>query len=100
MKKKVDKNFSGCSYRTVKNRESDGSKLTNHNNIRVLIAEVVLHLEEIEILSKHISQLKNNSRNYLSKIIQSACHSLGKLAGGRAFLSQSIIEMLCIFAVL
>jgi hypothetical protein len=83
----------------LEGRESEGQKLTNHANVRILIGEVIQYIEEIEALLK-LEALVESTKKYIAQVIRSACNHLAKLAGGRAFISSSVIEMLCAFEAL
>jgi len=60
---------------------------------------VVQAIEEIEALLE-LKSLENPTKNYIAKVIRTACNHLAKLAGGRSFISSSVIEMLCTFEAL
>lgn len=80
-------------------RVSEGTKLTNHDNVRILIGEVVKFIEEIIALLK-LEELTMPTKKYIAQVIRLACNHLAKLAGGRSFISSNVIEMLCTFEAL
>lgn len=82
------------------NREVEGSSLTNFTNVRILIGKTVQLLEEINSLENGINILENSYLEYIQETISNACNYLAKLSGGRAFLKQNVIEMLCTFEVI
>ena len=83
----------------LESRESEGEKLTNHDNVRILIGKVVQSIEEIEA-SLESEILIKPLKQYIANVVRTACNHLAKLAGGRSFISSSVIEMLCTFEVL
>lgn len=80
-------------------REAEGLKITSHANVRILIGKTVQALEELGCLINASDELAEQGR-YINNVINIACDYLAKLAGGRAFFSKSIIEMLCTFEAL
>ena len=83
----------------LEQRESESMKLTNHPNVRILMGETVQHIEELHniVIASEMSQ---STLCYAAQVIRMGCNQLAKLAGGRAFLTGSIIEMLCTFEVI
>jgi hypothetical protein len=82
------------------NREAEGLKIISHNNIRILIGKTVQALEELGCLINCTFDELAQQFGYVKEVINTACNYLAKLAGGRAFFSNSIVEMLCTFEVL
>lgn len=80
-------------------RESEARKLTNHDNVRILIGAIVQYVEEIEALLE-LEILTRPVKNYIAQVVRTACNQLAKLAGGRSFIASSVIEMLCTFEAL
>lgn len=78
----------------LSHRESENKKLINHEIIKILIGEIITYLEAINIA------IKNKNMDYIANDIRSACDGLAKLAGGRAFLSKNVIEMMWTFEII
>ncbi|NNM59139.1 MAG: hypothetical protein HKM04_04930 [Legionellales bacterium] len=81
-------------------RESEGRKLTNHNSIRMSLGHIINKIAEIGCLTVDDNVINVPVEKYISSIIESACNELAKLAGGRAFLAGSIIDMLVTFKII
>ncbi|RUR19911.1 hypothetical protein ELY21_02310 [Legionella sp. km535] len=81
-------------------RVAEGTKIISHNNVRILIGKTVQALEELGCLINCTSDELAQQFSYVKEVINIACNYLAKLAGGRAFFSNSIVEMLCTFEVL
>jgi len=77
-----------------KNRLSEGRYLTNHNSIKIQLGEILSHLSlvsEAIKLTNHFSMVATEVKTIILK--------LHKLAGGRSFLKENIVEMLCVFEI-
>lgn len=75
-------------------RESENQKLINHGMIKINLAKIITLLETIQI------SLNNKKMQIAVDDIRRCCQGLARLAGGRAFLAHSIIEMLWIFEMI
>jgi hypothetical protein len=80
-------------YLTV--RISDGIPLTQHDTIRISLAEII----ETILLVKTIltnKQFDKSSLNSISSLLLTGTKKLSKCAGGRSFIGNSILEFHCL----
>ncbi|OGO92645.1 MAG: hypothetical protein A3F10_00340 [Coxiella sp. RIFCSPHIGHO2_12_FULL_42_15] len=81
-------------------RVSESRYILQFDHIRILIGEIIVGIQELEIFIKNISGFHQNENIYFARRLQNIGGMLAKLAGGRAFLSGSIIELLYTFSTI
>ncbi len=81
-------------------REIGSGKLIHCSYIVDLIGRAVQHLTEIENALINNHQLSDGIFNHVAKTIQYIGSILAKLAGGRAFLQGSVMDMLSTFSII
>lgn len=77
----------------LEQRSSEGVKITQHVNVKILAAEIIACISELDLLLRQ----QNYDYFFCQKLIYQACTKLAKLAGGRAFITGSVLKMLCTF---
>jgi hypothetical protein len=87
-----------------KDRLSENRTLTNHNSVKIQIGKIVTDIVYANELINYSEGLENDvlCKDYLllvSNKIHEVALELHKVSGGRAFLQQNIIEMLCLFVI-
>ena len=81
----------------LENRESEGKKLTNHDSVRLLVGKTVSCIEIIKAIFTTINFHNKDVLNFISHQMIEICNNCAKLAGGRAFVSGGVLEMLITF---
>lgn len=78
----------------LSNRVSQGYKLGQKDLIKYQVAEVESNIQLLQCAQKNLNEV---SWEFISDLIRGICLALAKLAGGRALLRESVIEMLWTF---
>lgn len=89
--------FLEISVSHLKNRLFGDKVALRHDNILVLVGEAVMVIEEMQQLLSPNHPNCFKEFEYFIDLVRDVCKKLAKLVGGRAMLSQSVIEMLCTF---
>lgn len=78
----------------LSNRESQGRKIIDQDVIKIQMADIS---NQIQVLESIRMELRPISWCLVSDWIRNICLALARLLGARAFLSGSVLEMLCVF---
>jgi hypothetical protein len=86
--------FLRCIHEHLSTRESEGKMLVQHYNVKILISDVIAHIQMAEML------LEIAAYDTAVDEVLAAIKVLARLAGGRGFLRGNVISMLWLFTVL
>ena len=87
-----------------KERASEGRMLNNHNSIKIQTGKIVSKLLYANQIVKHSTLLTDNNlipdfHILASEKIKEIAIDLHKTSGGRAFVQENVVEMLCLFEI-